>query len=127
LVDATLHRQIIGSLMYLTNTRPDICFAVNTFSQYLVEPRRVHLVAAKHVMRYLKGTLDYGLCYTGDHDFRLFGYADSDWAKSAFDRKSTSGCCFSLGSAMTSWQSRKQSNIVLSTVEAKYIVACSAS
>jgi hypothetical protein len=61
LVDATLYRQIIGSLMYLTNTRPDICFVVNTLSQYLVEPRRVHLVAAKHVMRYLKGTLDYGL------------------------------------------------------------------
>jgi hypothetical protein len=111
LVDATLYRQIIGSLMYLTNTRPDICFVVNTLSQYLVEPRRVHLVAAKHVMRYLKGTLDYGLCYTGDHDFRLYGYTDSDWAGSASDRKSTSGCCFSLGSAMTSWKSRKQSSI----------------
>jgi hypothetical protein len=80
LVDATLYRQIIGSLMYLTNTRPDICFAVNTLSRYLVEPRRVHLVAAKHVMRYLKGTLDYGLYYTGDHDFRLYGYTDSYWA-----------------------------------------------
>jgi hypothetical protein len=60
LVDATLYRQIIGSLMYLMNTRPDICFVVNTLSQYLVEPRRVHLVGAKHVMRYLKGMLDYG-------------------------------------------------------------------
>jgi hypothetical protein len=57
LVDSTLYRHIIGSLMYLTNTRPDICFVVNTLSQYLVEPRRVHLVAAKHVMRYLKGML----------------------------------------------------------------------
>jgi hypothetical protein len=69
LVDATLYRQITGSLMYLTNSRPDICFVVNTLSQYLVDPRHVHLVALKHVMRYLKGTLDYGLCYTGDHDF----------------------------------------------------------
>jgi hypothetical protein len=60
--------------MYLTNTRLDICFVVNTLSQYLVEPRHVHLVAAKHVMRYLKGTLDFGLCYNGDHDFRLVGY-----------------------------------------------------
>jgi hypothetical protein len=127
LVDATLYRQIIGSLMYLMNTRPDICFVVNTLSQYLVEPRRVHLVAAKHVMRYLKGTLDFGLCYNGDHDFRLIGYTDSDWAGSVSDRKSTSGCCFSLGSAMTSWQSRKQSSIALSTTEAEYIVACSAS
>jgi hypothetical protein len=102
LVDATLYRQIIGSLMYLTNTKPDICFAVNTLSLYLVEPRRVHLVAAKHVMRYLKGTLDHGLCYTGDHDFRLYSYNDSDWAGSASDRKSTSRCCFSLGLAITS-------------------------
>jgi hypothetical protein len=126
-IDATLYRQIIGSLMYLTNTRPDICFAVNTLSQFLVEPRRVHLVAAKHVMRYLKGTMDYGLSYDGDHDFTLIGYTDADWAGSVADRKSTFGCCFSLGSAMISWQSRKQSSISLSTVEAEYIAACSAS
>jgi hypothetical protein len=127
LVDATLYRQIIGSLMYLTNTRPDICFVVNTLSQYLVEPRRVHLVVAKHVMRYLKGTLDFGLCYNGDHDFRLVGYTDSDWDGSVSDRKSTSGCCFSLGSTMTSWQRRKQSSISLSMTEVEYIATCSAS
>ena len=62
-VDATLYRQIIGSLMYLTNTRPDICFVVNTLSQYFVYTRHIHLVGAKHVIRYLKGTLDYGLKY----------------------------------------------------------------
>jgi hypothetical protein len=118
LVDATLYRQIIGSLMYLTNTKPDICFTVNTLSQYLVEPRRVHLVATKHVMRYLKGMLEFGLYYNGDRDFRLVGYTDSDWARSVYDRKSTSRCCFSLGSTMTTWQSRKQSNISLSTIEA---------
>jgi hypothetical protein len=127
LIDATLYRQIIGSLMYLTNTRPDICFAVNTLSQFLVEPRRFHLVVAKHVMRYLKGTIDYGLSYDGDHDFTFSGYTDADWAGSVSDRKSTSGCCFSLGSAMISWQSRKQSSIALSTAEEKYIAACSAS
>jgi hypothetical protein len=87
--------------MYLTNTRPGICFAMNTLSQFLVEPRHVHLVAAKHVMRYLKGTLDYGLSYDGDHNFTLSGYTDSDWAGSVFDRKSTLGC-FSLGSGMIS-------------------------
>jgi hypothetical protein len=114
LIDATLYRQIIGSLMYLTNTRPDICFAVNTLSQFLVEPRHVHLVVAKHVMRYLKGTLDCGLSYDGDHDFKLSGYTDSDWAESVSDRKRTSVCCFSLGSSMISWQSRKQSSIALS-------------
>jgi hypothetical protein len=99
-IDATLYKQIIGSLMYLTNTRPNICFAMNTLSQFLVEPRHVHLVAAKHVMRYLKDTLDCGLSYDGDHDFTLSGYTDSDWAGSVADRKNTSGCCFSLGSAM---------------------------
>ena len=66
IVDVTLYGKRIGSLMYLTNTRPNICFAVNTLSQFLVEPRHVHLVAAKHVMRYLKGTLDCGLNYDGD-------------------------------------------------------------
>jgi hypothetical protein len=74
LVDATLNRWIIGSMMYLTNTRLHICFAL---SQYLVEPIRVHIVAAKHMMRYLKGTLDFGLYYTKDHYFRLSGYTNS--------------------------------------------------
>jgi hypothetical protein len=124
LVDATLYREIIGPLMYLTNTRPDICFVVKTLSRYLVEPRRVHLVDAKHVMRYLKGMLEYGLCYTGNHDFRLYGYTDSDWAASISDRKITSACCFSLGSTMTSWKRRKQSSTALNTTEAEYIVAC---
>ena len=58
IVDATLYRQLIGSLMYLTNTRPNICFVVNTLSQYMVEPRPVHLIAAKHVLRYLEGIID---------------------------------------------------------------------
>ena len=65
-VDATLYRQIIGSLMYLTNTRPYICFVVNTLSQYIVNPKHIHLVGSKHVTRYLKGTLDYGLRYASD-------------------------------------------------------------
>jgi hypothetical protein len=127
LIDATLYRQIIGSLIYLTNTRLDICFVVNTLSQFLVKPRHVHLVATKHVMRYLKGTIDYGLNYDGDHDFTLSGYTDANWAGNVSDRKNTSRCCFSLGSAMISWQSRKQSSICLSTVEEEYIVSCSAS
>jgi hypothetical protein len=93
----------------------------------MLEPIHVHLIVAKHVMRYHKGTLDFGLCNNGDHDFILIGYTDSDWAGSVCDRKSTSGCCFSLGLAMTSWQSRKKSSISLSTVEAEYIVACSVS
>ena len=76
--------------MYLTNTKPDICFVVNTLSQYLVNPRCVHLITAKHV-RYLKGTIDFELYYDRDHDHRLYGYTDSNWAGSVADRKSTSG------------------------------------
>jgi hypothetical protein len=104
--------------MYLMNTRLDICFAVITLIQFLVEPIHVHLVAAKHMMRYLKGTLDYGLNYDGDHDFTLSGYTNSDWDGSVSDRKRTLGCCFSLGSTIISWKSRKKSNITLITVEA---------
>ena len=118
LVDVTLYKHIIGSLMYLTNTRPDICFYMNTLSQYLVEPIHVHFVDAKHAMRYLKGMIEYGLSYTRDNDFRLYGYIDSNWVGSVSDRKSTSGGCFSLGSAMISWLSRKQASVSLSTAEA---------
>jgi hypothetical protein len=90
IVDVTLYRKMIVSLMYLTNTRPNICFVVNTLSHYLVELGCVHLVAAKHVMRYLKGTLDYGLCFTRDCDFILYGYTDLDCVGSASDIKITS-------------------------------------
>ena len=65
-VDATMYHQMIGSLMYLMNTRPDICFTMNTLSQYLTDPRHVHLTAAKHILRYLKGMVDYGLKYKTD-------------------------------------------------------------
>ena len=72
--------------MYLTNTRPDICFAVNTLSQFMVEPRRVHWIAAKHILRYLKGTVEYGLKYRSDHEVNLEGYTDAVWAGSVTDR-----------------------------------------
>ena len=76
-------------------------------------------------MRYPKGTVDYGLKYEANQKINLHGYVDSDWVGSAIDRKSTSGCCFSLGSGMISWFSRKQSCVALSTAEAEYVVACS--
>ena len=71
----------------------------------------------------MKGTVDYGLRYTRDHDFRLYGYADSDWEGSVLDMKRNSGGCFSLGSAMISWLSRKQPSVALSIAEVEYIVA----
>ena len=78
-------------------------------------------------MRYLKGTIDFGLYYDGSHEYRLYVYTDADWAGIVSDRKSTLGGCYSLGSAMISWFSRNQSSVALSTVEAEYIAACSAS
>ena len=79
-VDATMYHQMIGSLMYLTNTRPNIFFVVNTSSQFLIDPKHVHLIAAKHILRYLKGTVDYGLKYEVNQKINLEGYVDSDWA-----------------------------------------------
>ena len=104
--------------MYLTNTRLNICFDVNTLSQYLVKTRCVHMIDAKHVMRYLKGTIDFGLYYDRDHDYRLYGYTDSDWEGSVVERKSTSGGCYCLGSTMISWFIKKQSSVFLSMIEA---------
>ena len=118
---------MIGSLMYLTNTRPDICFVVNTLSQFLTDLRHVHLVVAKHVLRYLKGTVDYRLKYDANQKINLHNYVDSNWEGNATDRKSTSCCCFSLGSGMISWFSRKKSRVALSTAEAKYVATCLAS
>ena len=118
---------MIGSLMYLTNTRPDICFVVNTLSQFLIDPRRVHLVATKHVLRYLKGRIEYGLKYAMNQRINLHGYVDLDWASSTTNKKSTSGCCFSLGFGIIFWFSRKESCMVLSTAVEEYVSNCSVS
>ena len=107
--------------MYLVNTRPNICYAVNVLTQFMSQPKHTHWIAAKHVLRYLQGTIGYGLRYATNVDLSLEGYVDVDWEGSAVDRKSTSGCCFTLGSTMVSWCSRKQISLDLSTTEAKYI------
>ena len=77
LVDMTQYRKIIGSLIYMMNTRPDICFDVNILSQFLVKPRCLHLIATNHMMRYLKGMIYFGIYYVRDHDYILCGYIDS--------------------------------------------------
>ena len=84
----------------------------------MVNPRHIHLIGAKHVMRYLKGTLDYGIRYTSSGEIKLNGYVDSDCGGSTKDIKSTSGCCFSLGSGMISWFSRQETSIALNITEA---------
>jgi hypothetical protein len=88
------------------------------------QSRQTHWIAAKLVLRYLRGTVGYGLRYASSVDMRLQGYGDADWAGNALDRKSTFGCCFTLGSSITSWCSRKQSSVALSTAEAEYIALC---
>jgi hypothetical protein len=125
-VDPSLYRQLIGSLMYLVNTQPDICFVVNTLILFQVEQINEHWIDEKHVLRYICGLINYGLIYTASSDIQIHGFTDSDWARSVEDRKSTAGMCFSLGSAMISWGSRKQKFVALITTEAKYITACEA-
>jgi hypothetical protein len=98
LVDATGYRQLIGSLMYLVNTRPDICFSMNTLNRYMVDPRSVHWIGAKHGLRYIARSMDFGLDYVRGDEVSLIGYTNSDSAGCAIDKKSTSGCCFGLGS-----------------------------
>jgi hypothetical protein len=94
----------------ISGKESNVCFAVNTLSQFIVEPRQEHWVVAKHVLRYLRGMVEYGLRYVGDGEVKLQGYIESDWEGSATDRKSTSRCCFSLGSTMISWFSLEGSN-----------------
>ena len=119
-----MYCQMIRSLMYLTKMRPDFFFAVNTLSQYLRDLRHVHLTAAKHILRYLKGTVDYGIKYNTDQRIKLEGYVDSYWASSAIDRKINSGCYFSMRSGVISWFDRMESCMELSTAEAKDVATC---
>ena len=108
--DAIMYLQMNGSLMYLMDMRPDIFFVVNIL-------RHVHLMVAKHAVRYLKGTVEYGLKYDTNQKINLEGYVDSYWAGGAIDRKSTLRCYFSMGSGMISWFSRKHSCVALSTTK----------
>ena len=93
----------------------------------MTNPRHLHLTAAKHILRYLRDTIYYGIKYDLNQKINLEGYVDSDWESNAIDRKRTLGCCFSMGSGVISWFSRKQSCVALSTAEAEYVVACSTS
>jgi hypothetical protein len=91
----------------------------------MIEPRHVYLIMEKHVMRYLKGTIDYGLRYISDHEIILQGYKDSDWVGNVTNRKSTSRCCFSMGSTMILWFSEKKKCMALSSTKAEYVGAWS--
>eukprot|EP00253_Pinus_taeda_P014692 PITA_14692 len=105
LVDETLFRQLMGNLVYLTATRPDISFAVSYISRFMSAPKVDHWIAVKRVLHYVCGTPDYGLLYTRSSDPILSGYTDSDWAGSADDCKSIVGYVFSLGFGAVTWTS----------------------
>eukprot|EP00253_Pinus_taeda_P008751 PITA_08751 len=122
-VNLTLYRSMIGSLMYLTATRPDIVYAVSLVSRFMETPKETHWQATKRILRYVNGTKQYGILYTATSDFRLVSYTDNDWAGSVDDKKSTSEYAFHLGFGAISWASKKQRIVSLSTPESEYVVA----
>jgi hypothetical protein len=125
-VDQAQFRKIVGCLMYLTATRPDILNAVSILSRFMHCASELHFKAAKRVIRYVKGTCNFGIRYTRSREFKLVGYSDSDWGGSIDDLKSTSGYCFSLGSGVFSWNSKKQETVAQSTAEAEFVAATAA-
>ena len=122
-IDSTYYKQIVGSLMYLTNTRPDVMFVVGLISRYMEHPTKIHLQAVRKILRYLKGTVDYGVFYKKEGNEELVAYTYSDYAGDLNDRKSSSGYVFLLSSGAISWLSKKQPVVSLSTTEAEFIAA----
>ncbi|KAJ9557457.1 hypothetical protein OSB04_012071 [Centaurea solstitialis] len=122
-VDVTLYRGMIGSLLYLTASRPDIMYSTCLCARYQAEPKESHLTAVKRIFRYLKGTPNMGLWYSKDSGFDLTAYSDSDFAGCKIDRKSTTGGCHLLGGKLVSWTSKKQNFVSTSTAEAEYVAA----
>jgi hypothetical protein len=122
LVDQTLYRSMIGSLLYLTTSRPNIMFSVCTCARLQATPKEAHLVAIKRILRYLKHTPSIDLWYPKGARFQLVGYSDLDYAGCKIDRKSTSGGCNLLFRSLVSWTSKKQNSVALSTAEVEYIV-----
>ncbi|KAI3797947.1 hypothetical protein L1987_33212 [Smallanthus sonchifolius] len=124
-VDFKMYRGMIGSLMYLTASRPDIMFAVCLCSRFQSQSKESHMIAVKMIFRYLKGKPRLGLWYSKQQSFDFKAYTDSDYGGCNLDRKSTSGGCQFLGDRLVSWQCKKQSMVSVSTCEAEYIAAAS--
>lgn len=124
--EPTKFRSIIGGLLYLCASRPDLMFASSYLSRYMNTPLMKHYQEAKRVLRYVKGTSHFGVQFTSVENPELYGYSDSDWGGSNEDKKSTSGYVFTIGSAVFCWQSSKQQTLAQSTAEAEYIAVCAA-
>ncbi|GKA83340.1 copia protein [Tanacetum coccineum] len=122
-VDSTEYRGMIGSLLYLTASRPDIMFSTCLCARFQEAPKTSHLEAVKRIFRYIKGTTHLGLWYPKGTGIETVVYADSDHAGDYVDRKSTSGICTFVGCCLTSWFSKKQTALAISTTEAEYVSA----
>jgi hypothetical protein len=116
-IDQRTYRSMIGSLLYITTSRPDIMQVVGMVGHYKYTPKQSHLAAIKRIFKYLKGTMTYGLWYPRNQNFQLTTYSDVDWANCLDERKSTSGVVFFLGDSLVAWLSKKQGYISLSTTE----------
>ena len=114
---------MIGSLLYLTTSRPDISHSVGVCARYQANPKESHMTALKRIIKYVKTTAEFGVWYNKGTSDVLAGYFDADWAGNANDRKSTSGGFFYVGNNLVSWTSKKQNSVSLSIAEAEYIVA----
>ncbi|XP_026459355.1 uncharacterized protein LOC113360015 [Papaver somniferum] len=120
LSNPTLYRQLVGSLNYLTITRPDISHAVHIVSQFMSAPRSTHYVVVLRILRHLKGTLYQGLQFSPKSKLILRAYSDSDWEGDVTDRRSITRYCLFLGDSFISWRSKKQTVVSRSSVEAEY-------
>jgi hypothetical protein len=118
--DTTMYRRIMGSLIYMTITRLDSSYAVGVVSQFMQTPRKPHLDAVRHILRYIKHILQCGIFYEAKSQLQVHRYTDADWANNVSDRRSTSGFMFSFGSGVVSWNSKKQPTVALSSTKAKY-------
>ncbi|KAK2415302.1 hypothetical protein QL285_037793 [Trifolium repens] len=120
LSDLTTYRRLIGRLLYLTHSRPEIAYAVSKLSQFLSAPTNEHMLAVFHVLRYLKNNPGKGLFFSSSSSLTVKGFCDSDWASCPDTRRSTHGYCFFIGTSLVIWKNKKQNVVSRSLLEAEY-------